>query len=64
MDSQTQSKQETADARGEHDSGAGKQYTAPELVTHGELRSITLAGSVGSGDSGNPNQDNMAAGTR
>lgn len=36
------------------DSGAGRRYQSPQLKRLGKLSSVTLGGSPGAGDSGNP----------
>jgi len=58
VDSQTETTNQNAPRSGDQDNnGARKQYTPPQLISHGELRSLTLGGSPGSGDSGVSNED-------
>ena len=63
MDSKTDTKNQAAPRAGDQDNqSARKHYTPPQLVNHGELRSLTLGGSPGTGDSGNMNEDPQVGG--
>ena len=43
-------------ARREKGAISPRPYRAPRLVVYGDVRDITLGGSIGAGESGNPNR--------